>query len=200
MLARDETPIKHTAPPQGHRAPGPPGERCPRTVAMRKNCEGPAGSWCTSWSAAPRRRRAGERLQELKPAAAVSPAAADVAYEGRALFAAIGSMALPVPALGGAMKFRATLVLDLEAPSIAEAGEKLNELVEHAKRNSEMDVQDVQLGTAPKSEPVTLPTPMPRPERGSTPPPPAPPQPPYASPTTPRSPRAAEHGDFHHRR
>jgi hypothetical protein len=142
----------------------------------------------------------GEQLQELKPAAAVSPDAADVAYEGPVLFAAIGSMALPVPTLGGAMKFRATLVLDLAAPSIAEAGEKLNELVEHAKRNSEMDVQDVQLGTAPKSEPVTLPTPMPRPERGSTPPPPAPPQPPYASPTTPRSPRAAEHGDFHHRR
>jgi len=141
----------------------------------------------------------GEQLHELKPAAAVSPDAADVAYEGRALFAAIGSVALPVPTLGGAMKFRATLVLDLEAPSIAEAGEKLNELVEHAKREREMDVRDVQLGTAPKSEPVTLPTPMPRPERGLT-PPPAPPQPPYALPTTPRSPRAAEHGDFHHRR
>jgi len=98
------------------------------------------------------------------------------------------------------MKFRATVVLDLEASSIAEAGAKLNELVEHAKRNSEMDVQDVQLGTAPKSEPVTLPTPMPRPERGSTPPPPAPPQPPYASHTAPRSPRAAEHADFHHPR
>ena len=37
----------------------------------------------------------GEQLQELKPAAAISPDAADVAYEGRALFAAIGSMALP---------------------------------------------------------------------------------------------------------
>ena len=139
------------------------------------------------------------RVQELKPAAAVSPDAAASPTKA-ALFAAIGSMALPVPTLGGAMKFRATLVLDLEVPSIAEAGEKLNELVEHAKRNSEMDVHDVQLGTAPKSQPVTLPTPMPRPERGSTPPPPTPPQPPYASPTTPRSPRAAEHGDFHHRR
>ena len=63
------------------------------------------------------------------------------------------------------MKFQATVVLDLEASSIAEAGAKLNELVEHAKRDSEMDVQDVQLGTAPKSERVTLPTPMPRPER-----------------------------------
>ena len=98
------------------------------------------------------------------------------------------------------MKFRATLVLDLEAPSIAEAGEKLNELVEHAKRSSEMDVQDVQLGTAPKSEPVTLPTPMPRPERGSTPSPPTPPQPPYASPTTPRSPRAAHEAGCRARR
>jgi hypothetical protein len=79
------------------------------------------------------------------------------------------------------MKFRATFVLDLEASSIAEAGAKLNELVEHAKRDGEMDVRDVQLGTAPKSEPVTLPSPMPRPERGWTPPPPAPPQPPYAA-------------------
>jgi hypothetical protein len=85
------------------------------------------------------------------------------------------------------MKFRATVVLDLEASSIAEAAAKLNELVEHARRNSEMDVQDVQLGTAPKSDPVTLPPPMPRPERGPTPPPPAPPQPPYASHIAPRS-------------
>jgi hypothetical protein len=107
-------------------------------------------------------------------------------------------MALPVPMLGGAMKFQATVVLNLDASSIAEAGAKLNELVEHAKRNSEMDVHDVQLGTAPKSEPVTLPTPVPRPER--TPPPPAPPQPPYASHIAARSSRAAEHGDFHHPR
>jgi hypothetical protein len=81
------------------------------------------------------------------------------------------------------MKFRATVVIDLGASSIAEAGAKLNELVEQAKRKHEMDVLDVQLGTAPKSEPVTLPPPLPRPERGST---PAPPQPPYASHTAPR--------------
>lgn len=83
------------------------------------------------------------------------------------------------------MKFRATVVLDLGASSIAEAGTKLNELVEHAKRKHEMDVLDVQLGTAPKSEPVTLPPPLQRPERGSTPPP----QPPYASHTAPRDSR-----------
>lgn len=73
------------------------------------------------------------------------------------------------------MKFRATVVLDLEASSIAEAGQRINELVEHA---SGMDVQDMQLGTAPKSEPVTLPSLVPRPER-----PPAPPHPPYTPPT-----------------
>ncbi len=95
------------------------------------------------------------------------------------------------------MKFRAAVVLDLEASSIAEAGAKLSELVEHAKRNGEMDVQDVQLGTAPKSEPVTLPTPMPRPERGSTPPPPAPPQPPYASHAAARSSPRAATATFH---
>jgi hypothetical protein len=95
------------------------------------------------------------------------------------------------------MKFRATVVFDLGASSIAEAGAKLNELVEHANRKHGMDVFDVQLGTAPRSEPVTLPPPLPRPEHGS---PPAPPRPPYASHTGPGSPRAAEHGDLHPRR
>lgn len=83
------------------------------------------------------------------------------------------------------MKFRATVVLDLEASSIAEAGAKLSQLVEHAKRNGEMDVHDVQLGTAPRSEPVTLPAPLPRPERGPT-----PPRPPYASQTAHEATRA----------
>jgi hypothetical protein len=81
------------------------------------------------------------------------------------------------------MKFRATVVFDLQASSIAEAGDKVNALVEHAKSEGEMDVRDVQLGTAPKSEPVALPTLIQQPERGPTPPPPARPYPPYSPPT-----------------
>ena len=81
------------------------------------------------------------------------------------------------------MRFRATVVFDLEASSIADAGERLHALVEHAKSEREMDVRDVHLGTAPKSEPVTLPTLIQRPEPGPTPPSPARPYPPYAPPT-----------------
>jgi hypothetical protein len=76
------------------------------------------------------------------------------------------------------MRFQATVVLDFKASSIAEAGERLNELLEHAKDVGEMEVANVQLGTPARAEPVTLPAV----ERAPTPPPPAPTPPRYSPP------------------
>jgi hypothetical protein len=79
---------------------------------------------------------------------------------------------------GAGMRFQATVVLDFKASSMAEAGARLNELLEHAKNVGEMEVANVQLGTPAKAEPVTLP-PL---ERAPIPPPPAPAPPRYSPP------------------
>jgi hypothetical protein len=79
------------------------------------------------------------------------------------------------------MKLQATVVFYLKASSLGEAGERLNELLEHAKTVGEMEVADVQLGTPARAEPVTLPTPTRDAERGPT-PPPAPTPPRYSPP------------------
>ena len=80
------------------------------------------------------------------------------------------------------MKFQATAVLDFDASSIAEAGQRLNELLEHAQTAGGMKIRSVQLGTAPKPEPVALPNPAPRTEDRPTPTPPR--WPPHYSPPT----------------
>jgi hypothetical protein len=79
------------------------------------------------------------------------------------------------------MKFQATVVFDVKASSLAEAGERLNALLEHAKAVAEMEVANVQLGTPARAEPVTLPAPTGIPERAPA-PPPAPPPPRYSPP------------------
>jgi hypothetical protein len=74
------------------------------------------------------------------------------------------------------MRFQATLVLKLNAASIAEAGEKLNELLEHAQHAGGIEVEHLQVGTPERGGPVTLPRLVPSP-----PPAPMPPRPPSRS-------------------
>jgi hypothetical protein len=74
------------------------------------------------------------------------------------------------------MRFQATVLLDLDASSIADAGERVNELLEHARSTGHMELAGVAVGTPPKGECVTLPRPEPVPAT----PAPAPPRyPPY---------------------
>ena len=46
------------------------------------------------------------------------------------------------------MKFRATVVLEFNAPDVGEAGRRLNELLEHAA-DDELDTRSLELSTAP---------------------------------------------------
>ena len=46
------------------------------------------------------------------------------------------------------MKFRATVVLEFNAPDVGEAGRRLNELLEHAA-DHELDTRSLDLSTAP---------------------------------------------------
>jgi hypothetical protein len=79
------------------------------------------------------------------------------------------------------MKFQASVVFDIEASSIADAGEKLNELVQQAEDVEGMKVASVHVGTRPHADPVTLPSPLPVPQ--VTPARPLPPH--YLPPVTP---------------
>jgi hypothetical protein len=54
------------------------------------------------------------------------------------------------------MKFRATVVFEFAASSIVDAGQKVNDAVEHA-RKAEMDARTIDLVTPPDTPPVTLP-------------------------------------------
>jgi hypothetical protein len=56
---------------------------------------------------------------------------------------------------GRAMKFHATVVLEYTAHDVAEAGERLNSLLEHA-RDSGLEARSIELSTAPGTA-VTLP-------------------------------------------
>ena len=53
------------------------------------------------------------------------------------------------------MKFHATVVLEFNAPDVGEAGQRLNELLEHAAER-ELDTRSLELSTAPGTL-VTLP-------------------------------------------
>jgi len=58
------------------------------------------------------------------------------------------------------MKFRATVVFDFNAHDVAEAGERLNALLERASEAS-LDAKSLQLATGPGT-PVSLPAVTPR--------------------------------------
>jgi hypothetical protein len=53
------------------------------------------------------------------------------------------------------MKFQATVVFELNAPDVGEAGKRLNELLDDA-RAREFDTKSLELST-PSGTPVTLP-------------------------------------------
>ena len=53
------------------------------------------------------------------------------------------------------MKFQATVVFELNAPDVGEAGKRLNELLDDA-RAREVDTKSLELAT-PSGTPVTLP-------------------------------------------
>ncbi len=53
------------------------------------------------------------------------------------------------------MKFRATIVLELNAPDVGEAGKRLNELLDRAAEH-ELETRSLELSTAPGTL-VTLP-------------------------------------------
>jgi hypothetical protein len=55
------------------------------------------------------------------------------------------------------MKFKATVVFEFAASSIVDAGQKVNDAVEHAREAAEMDAKTIDLVTPPGSPPVTLP-------------------------------------------
>jgi hypothetical protein len=54
------------------------------------------------------------------------------------------------------MKFHATIVFEFNAPDVAEAGKRVNDLLEQAER-SELEAKSLELST-PSGTPVTLPT------------------------------------------
>jgi hypothetical protein len=56
------------------------------------------------------------------------------------------------------MKFRATIVLELNAGSLTEAGKKVDDLVSHAE-TADMDAKSVDVVTPPGSPGVTIPPP-----------------------------------------
>jgi hypothetical protein len=78
------------------------------------------------------------------------------------------------------VKFQANLVLKFNASSIAEAGQKVNDLLEQARTVYGLEAESVMVGTSPAGEPVTVPLPSPAPtEDLPAPSPPPHPRPPY---------------------
>lgn len=55
------------------------------------------------------------------------------------------------------MKLTATIVLSVQAPTLAEAGARLDGIVEHAREAGGVEVQSVDLTTPPGAVPVTIP-------------------------------------------
>jgi hypothetical protein len=53
------------------------------------------------------------------------------------------------------MKFHATVIFEYNAPDVGEAGQRLNELLEHA-REQDLEAKAIELSTPPGT-PVTLP-------------------------------------------
>ena len=64
------------------------------------------------------------------------------------------------------MKLEATIVLSLQAPNLAQAGETLDDVLRRAAERSDVDVQSVLVQTPRGGGPVSLPQP-PLPERRS---------------------------------
>jgi hypothetical protein len=54
------------------------------------------------------------------------------------------------------MKFHATVVFEFNAHDVAEAGERLNALLEHAS-DASLATKSLELATPPSTAPVTLP-------------------------------------------
>jgi hypothetical protein len=79
------------------------------------------------------------------------------------------------------VKFQANVVLKFNAASIAEAGQKVNDLLEHARTVSGLEAESVMVGTPAAREPVTVPLPSPAPTQDL----PAPPAPPHPRPPYP---------------
>ena len=61
------------------------------------------------------------------------------------------------------MKLEATIVLSLQAPSLAQAGETLDDVLRRAAERNDVDVQSVLVQTPTGRGPVTLPQPLPQP-------------------------------------
>jgi hypothetical protein len=54
------------------------------------------------------------------------------------------------------MKFRATIVFEFNSPDVAEAGRRVNDLLEQAQEN-ELEAKSLEL-TTPSGTPVSLPS------------------------------------------
>jgi hypothetical protein len=70
------------------------------------------------------------------------------------------------------MKFNATIVFEFNAHDVAEAGERLNALLEQAS-DASMATRSLELATPPAAPPVTLPQVTPKVAPKVTPPTPA---------------------------
>jgi hypothetical protein len=70
------------------------------------------------------------------------------------------------------MKFHATVVFEFNAHDVAEAGERLNALLEHAS-DASLATKSLELATPPGAPPVTLPQITPKVTPKVTPPTPA---------------------------
>jgi hypothetical protein len=57
------------------------------------------------------------------------------------------------------MKFEATVVFEFSAPTLTEAGQKVNDAVEHAGVADGMEAKAISVVTPPGSPPVTIPPP-----------------------------------------
>jgi hypothetical protein len=60
------------------------------------------------------------------------------------------------------MKLQATIVLSFQAPTLTQAGEKLDDVLERARARDDVDIESVELHTPAGAGPVSLPQ-MPRP-------------------------------------
>jgi len=54
------------------------------------------------------------------------------------------------------MKFQVTVVFEFNAGSIVDAGQKVNDAVEHAREASGMEAKSIGVLTPPASTPVTI--------------------------------------------
>jgi hypothetical protein len=55
------------------------------------------------------------------------------------------------------MKFQASITFEFQARSLADAGEKVNDAVRHAKEADAMEAKSIEVRTPPSGPPVTVP-------------------------------------------